>query len=77
MLNTVVLLLWVRSHSLIKTCCNTENGSVLSECTFPSLHSRCEVSAVGLLRTLLDLQGRVPLQQFCPSFATAPLPHFY
>jgi len=46
----------------------------LSDCTFPSLHSRREVSAVGLLCKLLDFQG---WGQFCPAFATTPLTHSY
>ena len=49
----------------------------LSDCTFPSLHSRREASAVGLLCKLLDFRGRGPLQQFFPSFATTPLTHSY
>ena len=49
----------------------------LSECAFPSLHSRREASVVDLLCKLLDFQGRGPLQQFCPTFSTAPLTHSY
>ena len=49
----------------------------LSDCTFPSLHSHHEASAVGLLCKLLDFRGQGPLQQFCPSFATTPLIHSY
>ena len=41
-------------------------------CEFPSLHSRCKASAVGLLCKLLDSWGRGPLQDFCPFIATPP-----
>ena len=49
----------------------------LSECAFPLLHSRRGASAVGVLSKLLDFRGRGPLQQFCLTFATAPLTHSY
>jgi len=49
----------------------------LSDCTFPSLHSHREASAVGLFCKVLDFRGRGPLQQFCPAFATTPLTHSY
>ena len=48
----------------------------LSEYTFPSLHSCHEASAVGLLCKLFHFRGRGPLQDFCPTFATAPLTHY-
>ena len=43
----------------------------LSECTFPSLHSCREASAVG---QLLDFRGR---GLFCLTFSTAPMTHSY
>ena len=50
----------------------------LSECAFPSLHACREASAVGLLYKLLDFfQSQGPLQQFCLTFATAPLIYSY
>ena len=43
-----------------------------SGCEFPSLHSYCKASAVGLLRKLLDSRERGPLQHFCPVIAIPP-----
>ena len=41
-------------------------------CEFPSLHSHCKASAVGLLHKLLDNWGQGPLQHFCSVIATPP-----
>ena len=48
-----------------------------SGCKFSLLHSRGEVSVVGLLCKLLDYRGREPLQHFCPAITTTPPTHFY
>ena len=43
-MNAVVLLLWVLQ---LLTYAIQKMAEKLSECTFPSLHSHCEASAVG------------------------------
>ena len=48
-----------------------------SRCKFPSLHSRHEVSSVGLLHKLLDKRGRGPPQHFYPAITTTPPTHSY